>query len=387
MVRHPVRPAGLVLALLFWIGAGVACGKKGDPAPPLPRGPRAVSDLAVDQEGGEAVLTFSYPDRLLTGALLTDLQAIEVYRVVGASPSIGTSPPKAPSGPRTDEAPAAGARRAALQARLSEDAFYTEARLVASLPAASLGEHARGATVVYRDSLMSLLAKGNPLLAYAVVSVRREGEKSPLSNIATLTPDVPPDAPVIGQLIPEEGRICIEWTAPEKDLLGRPAVVGGYLVYRRALPQEEYETPLNPVPMPGTSYFDPAVAYGMSYFYTVRATPPGKPRIEGPAAEEVGIRYLDVYPPSAPGRLDALSEANVVRLVWDPVPAPDVAGYLVFRAEADGIPVQVTEKPVSDTFFTDKEVPHGKRYRYTVRAVDTAGNVGPPSPVAFAEPF
>ncbi|HTO86978.1 MAG TPA: hypothetical protein VMR54_05545 [Thermoanaerobaculia bacterium] len=388
MVRRPVRPAGLVLALAFWIGAGVACGKKGDPAPPLPRGPRAVSDLAIDQEGGEAVLTFSYPDRLLTGAPLTDLQAIEVYRVLGASPSIGTSRPKAPSGPRTDEAPAAGARRAAQQARLSEDAFYAEARLVASLPATSLGEHARGATVVYRDYLMSLLAKGNvPLLAYAVVSVRREGEKSPLSNIATLTPDVPPDASVIGQVIPEEGRICLEWTAPEKDLLGRPVDVGGYFVYRRALPQEEYERPLNPVPMPGTSYIDTAVGYGMSYFYTVRATLPAKPRIEGPAAEEVGIRYVDVYPPSAPGRLDALSEANLVRLVWDPVPAPDVAGYLVFRAEADAEPVRVTEKPVSDTFFTDTKVPSGKRYRYTVRAVDTAGNVGPPSPVAFAEPF
>jgi hypothetical protein len=308
--------------------------------------------------------------------------------VVGAAPSLTAPRAAASSGPRTDEAPAAAARRAAQQARISEEAFYREARLAASLPAASLGDYSRGATVVYRDPLMPLLAKGSaPTLAYAVVSARRNKETSPLSNIVTLAPEVPPEAPVIGEIVPEERRICIDWTAPEKDLLGRPADVGGYLVYRRALPQEEYERPLNAVPIPATSYIDTAVAYGASYLYTVRATARGKPRVEGPAAVEGGILYLDVYPPPAPGRLDALSEANLVRLVWDPVPAADVAGYLVFRSEGEGEPVQITEKPVADTFFTDSTVPAGKRYRYSVRAVDAAGNVGPPSPIVFAEPF
>ena len=58
----------------------LACGKKGDPQPPLPRGPNAVKDLAVEQEGDDAVLTFSFPDRLQTGTPLTDLASIEVYR-------------------------------------------------------------------------------------------------------------------------------------------------------------------------------------------------------------------------------------------------------------------------------------------------------------------
>ena len=42
----------------------------------MPRGARAVSDLAVEQEGGDAVLMFTYPDRLLTGEPLTDLASI-----------------------------------------------------------------------------------------------------------------------------------------------------------------------------------------------------------------------------------------------------------------------------------------------------------------------
>jgi hypothetical protein len=367
----------------------LSCGKKGDPTPPLPRGPRAVTDLSVEQEGADAVLTFSYPDRLLTGDSLIDLASIEVFRVVGASPSI-TQPSRAPaaSGPRTDEAPVASARREAMAARQAEEAFYREAKLVASLPSASLGEHSLGASVVFRDDLLPLLEKGKvPTLAYAVVSTRREGERSPLSNLVTLSPEVPPAAPVLGEVTAEEGRICLEWTAPREDLLGRPTTPGGYFVYRRRLPQEEYERPVNANPVTRTSYVDTSVAYGSSYLYTVRATIEGKPRLEGPPAGEAGIVYNDVYPPAAPPRLDALSEADVVRIVWDASPSNDVVGYLVFRAEGDSPPVPLTRSPVNDTFFTDSSVPAGRRYRYTVRAVDGAGNLGSPSPEAVAEPF
>ena len=375
-------------ALTAFLAFALACGKKGDPTPPLPRGPRAVTDLAVEQEGAEAVLTFSYPDRLLTGAPLTDLAAIEVYRVVGATSALTAPRGGGSSGAATDEAPAAGARRAAIAARQAEEAFYREAKPAASLAASSLGQYSRGASVVYRDPLMPLLEKGTvPTLAYAVVSVRRNGERSPLSNIVTLSPEAPPDAPAIGEVTPEEGRICLEWTAPEKDLLGRPADVGGYFVYRRSLPQDEYDRPLNPSATPLTSYADTAVGYGASYFYTVRAIPLGKPRIEGPPADEVGVVYRDVFPPGAPARLDALSEATLVRLIWDPSPSPDVAGYIVFRAEGDGEPVRLNDKPIPDTVFTDENVPQGKRYNYTVRAIDAAGNIGPPSPISFAEPF
>ncbi|MGH9366575.1 MAG: fibronectin type III domain-containing protein [Thermoanaerobaculia bacterium] len=372
---------------MLLLGAS-ACGKKGDPQPPLPRGPRAVSDLSIEQEGAEAVLTFSYPDRLLTGAPLTDLASIEVYRVVGAGPTLAAPVAGSASGARTDEAPAAAARRAAQAARLAEETFYREARSVAALPASSLGEHSLGASVVYRDPLLALLAKGSaPPLAYAVVSVRRNGERSPLSNIAILAPDVPPGAPRIDAITAEEGRICLDWTPPEKDLLGRPAEIGGYFVYRRFPSQEEYDRPLNAAPAAGTSYIDTAVGYGVSYLYTIRGTPPGKPRVEGPPAEEAAIDYRDVYPPPAPARLDALSETNLVRLVWDAVASADVVGYLVFRAEGEQPPVRLTGGPVPDTFYTDPSVPSGRRYRYSVRAVDATGNVGPPSPEAVAEPF
>ena len=386
--RSPGVPSLLFLALAT---AAAACGKKADPSPPLPRGARAVSNLTAEQEGAEAVLTFGYPDRLLTGQPLTDLASIQVYRVVGASPSLAVPPaPPAPlpRGQRADQAPVAAARRAALQARLAEENFYREARLEASLPYPSLSEHTQGASIVFRDPLMPLLEKGSaPPLAYAVVSTRRNGERSPLSNIVLLNPEVPLDAPKIETVLPDEGRICLEWSPPEKDLLDRPASVGGYFVYRRRLPEDEYDRPLNPEPVASTFFTDTTALYGSSYLYTVRATPPNKPKIEGLPAEEVPVLYRDVYPPAAPARLDALSEASLVRLVWDPVAASDLAGYLVFRANPGGEPVALTPRPILETVYSDARVEAGKRYRYTVKAVDVAGNVSEPSPEAVGEPF
>lgn len=389
-MRRSGRAARLAVALSIF---AVACGKKDDPTAPIPRGPRAVTNLAAEQEGAETVLTFAYPDRLLTGLPLTDLAAIEVYRVVGASstlaaPRPATPAPAQPAGQKTDLAPVAAARRAALQARMAQDAFYRDARLDARLPAESLGEYSRGATVVFRDPLAPLFEKGEvPNLAYAVVSVRRNGERSPLSNVVLVAPEIPPDEPAIDTVMVEEGRICLDWTPPQTDLLGRPASVGGYFVYRRRLPEEEYDRPLNPEPIASPFYSDTAVAYGSSYLYTVRATPPGKPKIEGLPAEEIPVIYADIYPPAAPARLDALSEASLVRLVWNPVAANDLAGYLVFRADPGGEPVALTSAPILETVYTDTKVEPRKRYRYTVKAVDTAGNVSPASPEAIGEPF
>ena len=359
--------------------------------PPLPKGPNAISDLAVEQEGADAVLTFSYPDRLMNGEPLRDLASIEIWRVVDPSPAVTAA--RRPSGPGAappgDEAPGSAARRAAANVRLAEEAFYREAKRVDVLASPAVAERTRGATVVYRDPLYPLVSDGKlpRELAYSVVTVRRGGERSPLSNIATLTPDVPPGAPVIASVTPEEGRICLEWIPPETDLLTRPAKVGGYRVYRRTLPEEEYGDPLNAQPIDATVYVDTTAPYGGKHVYTVRATLPGKPKVEGLPALEVGVDYRDVFAPPAPGRIDALPEGNSVRLVWEPVVAPDLAGYVVYRAEEGGAPVRLTEKPVTDTFYSDRAVAPRRRYRYTVVAVDTAGNTSPSSPEAAAETF
>ena len=387
----------LLGALLVVLLVSSACGKKGDPSPPLPRGPNAIKDLSVEQEGGEALLAFTYPDRLLNGQPLTDLESIEIYRLSGATASTGQARPGSSSGAAPSgggsatltSVPGGGARRIATAARIAEQGFYRDAVAVAKLSVGEIANRTHGATILYRDPLLALLAQAKtpPSLGYAAVSVRRTGERSPLSNIAILAPDIPPGAPVILSVTPEEGRVCLEWLAPETDMTGQPPRIGGYKVYRRQLSDDEYDAPLTPSPISGTSYVDTSAPYAGPLAYTVRATLPNKPRIEGLPAIEAALDYRDIYPPPAPRRLDALSEGRIVRLAWDPVPASDLAGYLVYRAEGEGAPVQLTPKPIKDSFMTDEAVKPGTRYRYTVRAIDTTGNLGPASSEASAEPY
>ena len=389
------RDAGFVLLALGFLT--LSCGKKGDPQPPLPKGPNAVSDLSVEQEGDDAVLTFRFPDRLLTGAPLTDLQSIEVYRVVHPPSSLTSPRPAGSAAPPGGSSsgtgvvvlPGAAERRAATNTRMAEESFYQLAEKIATLPLAEIAERTQGASVVYKDPLSPLFAneKKPAPLAYAVISVRRGGARSPLSNIASIAPDVAPDAPVLLPAMPLEGRICLDWLPPQNDVLGQPVQVGGYQVYRRILPEEEYDRPLNPKPIAAVSYVDVGAPYGAPLVYTVRAVLVSNPKVEGLPAQELAVIYRDVYPPPAPLRLDALSEGNRVRLVWSPVDAADLAGYLVFRAEGPGAPERLTKDPVTDPFFTDETVGQGKRYRYTVIAVDRAGNQSPASPEAVAEPF
>ncbi len=368
----------------------LACGKKGDPEPPLPRGPNAVRDLTVEQEGDDALLTFSFPDRLQTGAPLTDLQAIEVYRVVRPSPAL-TGPPAASSGTGAGELRGlgSGARRAATNVRLAEEAFYRDGKRVAALSLPAIAESTRGASVVYRDSLRTLFAQeeGPGPLAYAVVSVRRNGERSPLSNIVALTPDIAPGAPELLAPLLDAGRVCLEWTAPSTNVLRQPVEIGGYRVYRRPLSEEEYGAPLDAKPVAGTAYVDTTAPYGVPLAYTVRAVLAKNPKVEGLPAEELVVVPRDTYPPAAPSRVDALSEGTLVRLLWDPVDAADLAGYLVDRSEGGGAPVRLTPEPLADPFFTDRTARQGHRYLYTVRSVDRAGNESAPSPATAAEPY
>jgi len=376
-----LRTGALLLAV-----AAAGCGKKGDPLPPLPTRPARTRDLAVEQQGESAELSFTFPSARVDGAQLRDLVEIDVYRMESPSPSLTSE--KTAAGARSDRAPISGERRRAEAERRREEQIVATSRRVATIPSDLFPAATRGDHVVWRDDLRPFVSLPHPPpLAWAVVTVRRNGERSEVSNIATLDPSVPPQAPedLVADAAP--AQVCLEWRPPEKDLAGAPVEIAGYRVYRRLFSEPDYGLPLNAEPVPTADFSDTSAAYGSTYVYTVTAVAKDRPKAEGPPAIQYGIEYRDVFPPPAVARVDALPEEHRVRLSWAAVEARDLAEYRIFRSEGDAAPALFAKTPAERTEFDDETVSPGRTYRYTVRAVDKNGNVGAPSPEAIAKPF
>ncbi len=125
---------------------------------------------------------------------------------------------------------------------------------------------------------------------------------------------------------------------------------------------------------------------------------PGSGNFPVSNAREVGVvplpallRFLfaDVTPPAPPATPAVATGPGAISLSWAYGSEPDLAGYRVFRAAASGGPyARVSETPtytslgkslVSRPAFVDSTAPPGQTSYYIVRAVDTSGNVSPPS--------
>ena len=98
---------------------------------------------------------------------------------------------------------------------------------------------------------------------------------------------------------------------------------------------------MNPTPVKRTDYTD-VPPYG-TYEYRVTASPLPDRRESRAIVRAVSATFKDLVPPPPPASVTALVETKVVRLVWDAVDVPDLAGYKVYRAEAAG---RSTSRPV-----------------------------------------
>jgi hypothetical protein len=107
---------------------------------------------------------------------------------------------------------------------------------------------------------------------------------------------------------------------------------------------------------------------------------PGKPEIEveGDNTPEIKIFAHDVFPPAVPTDLQAAfsgeGQAPFVDLIWAPDTDADLAGYNVFRHEEGGNPVRINSEIVKAPAYRDTQITAGKKYFYSVSAVDVRGN-------------
>ena len=349
----------------FLLAVSPGCGRKLAPEPPLQVLPARVEPVRLSQEGSDVVLRFPYPSKTNAGATLTNLTGVTVYReLVGARE--GQKPPEALTETAARER--------------EEKGFRARAEAIQTLSRTEVDALTVGADVVVRDPLVPLFREGRlgrVFLRYGVTAQRDRKKTSALSPLVALLPRVPPGRPYAVIVTAEEGRVCLDWSAPVAMLDGSvPAKIAGYAVYRREAADEEYEDRPVGVAIGATTYVDATVLPDLAYVYTVRAAPVAEtPLILGPAADEVAVSTRDVFPPPAPEGVLILLEAGGARLVWNPSLAGDLAAYRVYRREKDAW--QRVADGLKDPGYFDARAPGAPIAAYGVTAVDKSGNESP----------
>src|SRR5208283_6193847 len=147
------------------------------------------------------------------------------------------------------------------------------------------------------------------------------------------------------------------------------------------------EVPI-PAPEPGPEHFtDSTFEWEKTYLYrvttvTIIKRPDSEVQVEGDDTAPVRVIAHDVFPPSVPSGLQAAysgeGQKPFIDLIWAPVTNADLAGYNVYRSEANGAAGEKTARLNSELVkspsYRDFAVASGKTYTYTVSAVDVRGN-------------
>ena len=134
----------------------------------------------------------------------------------------------------------------------------------------------------------------------------------------------------------------------------------------------------------GTTFSNSGLAASTTYRYRVRATDAaGNLGAYSAIAQATTSSGADTTPPSAPGSFSAVATGTTsVRLTW--TAATDnvkVAAYKVERCTGASCATFAQIGAPTGTSYTDWVHP-GWTYRYRVRAMDSAGNLGPYTAIA-----
>lgn len=397
-----VRAAGALATVPLL--ALVACGKQGDPLPPLRKTPAPVQALRIAQRGDQLEVAYQAPGASIDGVRLPALQMeVLVAQGDGDFEKLATRRTrKAEPGERVADlvpAPPPGTI-----VRLAARAV---ARGRASVRTPVVGLVVQTPPVAPRALTAELVPTG---VALAWTGARPDPVKAALPTPAPLagasgapgSRPSPPAAPGAAQAAPAAppgpaapvipapaSGVAAPATAPaptvspEGAVPAAPPFPGGFFVYRRSK-DGVYTLPLATL-TEGTSFADTTAPLGQSLCYSVRAVASLEPIVESASSEEACVAVADITPPATPAGLSILAAAEGIELTWSPSSEADLAGYRILRSAPAGAAETLAEVPPKETQFLDKSAMRGLRYRYRIVAFDHAGNASAPSEPAEGE--
>ena len=227
--------------------------------------------------------------------------------------------------------------------------------------------------------------------AYQVESVNRRGVVGPPSAEATALVTIEIAAPSDLGAEAGERTIRLSWSAPTQRADGTSVTgIAGYNIYRGTTPGLYDSRPINREPVRTMWFQDSDLVNDRTYYYIVRAVENQEPPWqEGLPSGEVSADPVDLTPPAPPqGVRAAPGPGAVVSLSWEPNREPDLLGYLVYRSDAPNrSPRRLIETPFAAPALYDRSVRPGRRYIYTVTAVDASSRRNESAPSSEIEVF
>ncbi|MFW6112868.1 MAG: fibronectin type III domain-containing protein [Thermodesulfobacteriota bacterium] len=336
------------LLVLLALGLAAACGKKEAPISPDLVLPAPVRDFGLSQDGESLLLRWGFPQVNQLGQPLTQLAGFRLYRCAapGTSPAAGCVPD-----------------------------FVLLAEIDLAYPKVG---RVQGDSVAYRDTNLT----PGKCYSYRVAAYGPGDDLGAWSPVLSHAWGVLPRAPGVPTVKPGDREVHLAW--PEVTALQNGAPLrdlAGYTVYRRT-GQQAWQR-LNPTPLVTTKYQDVAVQNEVEYTYKIRSVRRlGDYTLESLDSPGRTVTARDLTPPAPPLNLVAVPTARGVELRWEASPAPDLAGYRVYRVRAGEVsPALLTPQLVPQPYFVDTQARPGQTYYYAVTAVDNArpGNESQPS--------
>jgi hypothetical protein len=367
------QPGALVILLGLLLFPG-GCGAPGEPQPLSPPVPSAITDLAAHQQGSGVALVFTMPGHTTTGQRLAQPPATEIFR--------GTLKP--------DGKP--------------DDKSF---RLVYTIPGELAHDYTADGKIQFIDPIAAEELRAHPgmTLAYRVRTRAAKNKDSADSNTVTaaLVP-VPEKIAAVDSHV-TQNAIELSWPVPEPVAGTHAPTITAYRIYRgeldaaqpipaaKDLSEAKWASPLSLLAeVESNSYDDRLFDFGKTYVYVVRSvTTAGGKAVESDDSVPAILTPKDTFPPATPQNvvavvLPGLDGGRLVDLSWSINLETDLAGYRVYRSEKEGergqaLAAQLLLSPA----FRDDSVQAGRKYWYSVTAVDHAGNESGPSEPVLAD--
>ncbi|MEO8272787.1 MAG: hypothetical protein ABI620_01805 [Chloroflexota bacterium] len=223
-------------------------------------------------------------------------------------------------------------------------------------------------TTTFADAPLRLGKTFSDYLSGVRIYVSSLGTSTAKVTVTMPADTIAPTAPsTLSARATSTSSIKLTWTAGTDN-----RAVAGYRIWRNgALVTTAAAT--------STSFVDAALAPATSYAYTVK-TVDFAGNLSA-AAVAVATTFAPDTAPGAPGNLAVVAGTTSARLTW--TAATDNVGVVAYRVWRDGgSPVVTTSLTLTETGLTP-ETP----YTWTVRAIDTAGQLGIPATITARTKF